>query len=197
MNHRFERQIEIETVNPFDDRVGNHRYGVIPDHRVRLVRREFPHRQATALLELTEKGLDKVARPYLVDHREQRVQRTEGVPKREDRVVRKTLGPVDLEIASAILSVDVHVDVRRQHRVIHRRVEHDPLVARAPLDTDLRQLALPCLVGRPADAIEVPPWHFRVEIASRAVDTHRGYRDLDEERLAAAAEIKRPLMRVR
>ena len=124
MLHRFESQLEIETVDAFHGRVRDYRYGVITNHRVSLVRRQLPNRQTPALLILREKSLDEIDGALLIDDGVKRMRGAESVPQREDCVVIEAVRLVIPEIASAILPVNVTEQVGCNHRVIQRRVEN-------------------------------------------------------------------------
>src|SRR5262245_58521964 len=89
--HRREGFIKLKTIHPLRCRIRDYRYSVIPNHRVSLVCREFPHGQASALFVLREECLDEVARAFAIDDGVERVRRAKCVPEREDRVIRKTV----------------------------------------------------------------------------------------------------------
>ncbi len=186
--HRLECEADVDAVDTLRDRVGDHRDGVVADHGVGLVGRQFPDGQAAAILVLTQHRPDEVARAAGIDQREERVQRPERVPQGEDRVIGESLGPVDPEVTPAVLPVDVHVDVGRQHGVVQRRVERHALRARAPFDPDLRELAVPRGIGRLPDGVEVPSGDLRFEVAPGAVDADGGNADLYQQRTAVVAE---------
>ena len=191
VHHRLVGQLHVEPVHPFRQGVGDHGDRVVADHRVGLVGGELPHRQAAAVFVLTQERLDEIAGAGPVDQREQRVQRAKGVPQREDRVVGEPVGPVDLEVTAAILAVDVHVDIRREHRVVERGVEDGATVGRAPVDADLGEFLLPRRVGGGPDGIEIPSRQLGVHVLACALNAHRGDRDLHLQRFATVPEIER------
>ena len=85
--HRREGFVQIETVDALHSRIGNYRNGVISDHRVGLIGREFPNGQPPALFVLCEKRLDEIACTFLIDDRVERVRGAKRVPQGEDGVV--------------------------------------------------------------------------------------------------------------
>ena len=189
--HRLECEVDVETFNPLRDRIGDHRHRVIADHRVGLVRRELPHREPPAFLVLPQERPHEIARPRAIDDRQQWVEGAKGVPQGKHRVVGETVRLVDLEIAPAVLTVDVHIDVRCQHRVIQRRIENGLLVLRSAVHANLREFALPRLVGCLPDGLEVPAWNLRVEILARSLDADCGDANFHQQLPAVTADIER------
>src|SRR5688500_20187439 len=102
------------------------------------------------------------------------MRRTKRIPQRKHCVVREVRRFVCLEIASAILPVNVHEDVGRAHRVIQTGVEVCELGVAAAGDYALAELAVPCGCGIGSDFIKIPMIEFRAETTNSAIAAHGG-----------------------
>ena len=71
-----------------------------------------------ALLAMLEHGLHHVGVALGLQHIEQGMEGTIGVPKREDGVVGEAFGLMDVMVDAAVLSVHIHIDGGIDHGVI-------------------------------------------------------------------------------
>ena len=99
---------------------------MIPDHAPVLVRHVAPDRQCMmhALCAMLQHALRNVGSDLPIDEVEQGMQRPIGVPHREDGVVGKSIGLVDVVIQSSVLAIHIHIDAGVDHGVVERGVEH-------------------------------------------------------------------------
>ena len=81
-----------------------------------------------ALSAMLQHALRNVGIDLPIDEVEQGMQRPIGVPHREDGVVGKSIGLVDVVIQSSVLAIHIHIDAGVDHGVVERGVEHCHLV---------------------------------------------------------------------
>ncbi len=118
-----------------------------------------------ALLRHVDQAIHQAGHAIAFKQRESRMERAERVPKRVCAVVMLTrLKPVGLAVHAAVLAIDVVEQRRRHQHVVERGVEDGPRGLIADLDADAAQLHLPLLFGRGAGLLEVPMWHFGLEV---------------------------------
>src|SRR4029450_13232679 len=98
----------IEATDSFGCGIGNDRHGVIPNHSVSFVCREFPNGQTPTLVILIQKRVDEILRSLLIDDGVERMRGAERVPKRKDRVVFEAGSLVVLEVATGRRPSIVH-----------------------------------------------------------------------------------------
>ena len=179
--HRLERGTGV--VAPYALYVGvrDHRHRVISDHAVGLVRGELPDGKQPPLLVLGEEGLDEIHRSVPLDDREEWMLGPVGVPEGEDRVVIESLRPVRLEVTAEVGAVDIHEEVRGEHRVVERGVEDGAPIRASAIDTYLSQSPVPFVARRVARRLEIPAVRLGIEIPSRPLAAHCGEGDLDRQ----------------
>src|SRR5690348_15186914 len=106
--------------------------------------------------------------------------RAERVPQREDGVVSEVAGLMNVQVASAITAVNVHEQIRRQHRVIKGGVERGELRGSAAADGDLTEFCVPLGGGFGFYSLERLVIQLRREIQQRAVCIDRRNPGTDE-----------------
>ena len=98
---------------------------MIANHTPSFVRREFPHGQVAALLELIHESVQEIAAALFVDDVEQRVQGTISIPQGKDRVhLVNTVSFVNLMILATITAIQVRIEIRRRKAMIQRCIEN-------------------------------------------------------------------------
>ena len=150
----------------------HHRHSVVPYHAVRLVAGQLPHGQLAALLEIFHGGVDKVDRAFRFNLRQQRVQGTVGVPKREDGVdFAAGVDGVNLVVSTAVATISIAPEVGRGHAMVQGGVEAAFLLLRATFHFQLAEGGLPSAVGSLSGFVEGLVFRS-IEIIDGALNVH-------------------------
>ena len=133
--------------------VGNHRDGVVPNHAVGFVGRQFPHRKSAALGKVVQHRRDEGFGAFRLRQGIEGMCRAVGVPQAEDGVAGVHGVAVHRVVHAPVPTVHVAPQVGNGKTVVQRRAENHFLVRRA-VHFDFAQLALPFVGGRGAGAVK-------------------------------------------
>src|SRR6185312_13931568 len=112
------------------------------------------------------------------DDIEQRVQRPVRIPKAKGSIVGKAFGLVYVLIKAFVPAVNVHINGRVYHGMVHRGIKI-LLVILAAFYYNFMQFSFPQLLAVVFYLVKVPARYFGLHIVQRAVDTYRRYGKLD------------------
>ena len=151
-----------------------------------------PYRQCVvdALLVVLQHRFDHVGVAFAVDDVVEGHQGAVRIPQREDGVIGKAFGLVDVLVEAAVLAVHVHVNRRVDQCVVKRRIEHRQLVV-AAFGFDDVQLLGPFCTSFGGDLFEsfVAGFGFEVLHCPFGADGRQSHFDI-ERRVVAQIEIE-------
>lgn len=189
-DHRRQRGIRVEPPDALQIGVGDHRSGVIADHRPRLAPLELPDGQdavGTVVAAGDERADDVARRGGRLHERQQRMFGAERIPQREGRPERIAVRAMDLIVRPAIATVDVAGDGRGEEAVIERGRDRS-LHRRGRVDPQHVERGVPCGRGSGGDRVEIAGFAQQVGDRTRLVDRGDGAGDLN--RAIGGAEIE-------
>ena len=128
-DHRRQRLVSIRK-DSFGYRIGQHRYGMVTAHTPVLISHQTPDRQHAVytLLLMLDHRFYHIRIAFRFHQIEERMFRTVCIPKRENRIVSKSFGLMDIVIQTTIRTVHIHIYGRINHGMIKRSIEHCLLV---------------------------------------------------------------------
>ena len=175
--------------------IRKHRDGMIAAHAPVLVAHVAPDGKHVvyALVAMGDHRPHHVGVALREEEIEERVLGTVGIPQREDRIVGKALGVVDVMVHTAVRAVDVHIYRWVDHRMVERRVEHRALILRA-LDLKSAHIVVPRLARRRRNLVEAASRSLRTQIRHSALRTYGRERNL-HNKLTLAARVETEVCR--
>ena len=90
-----------------------------------------------------------------------------GVPQRENGICGKVVARVNLQVGTAIATVNILSQSRLYERMIHCGVENLALFLASALNDNLVEFAVPSVGSILAQSIEIPVWNFLLHILQR------------------------------
>ena len=106
------------------------------------------------------------------------MQGTVSIPDREDRIVCKIVGLVNISVQTAVLPVDIGIDTRINHGMIQRGIKHRQLVV-VTFCLYAGKFLVPGIRSLCRQLVEAVTGCFRTKILQGTVGTHTGKGYLD------------------
>ena len=174
------------------DEVGEDAHRVVGRHTARIVRGERPAWEDRPFVIVADEALAVAQCLIRVDDREQRMQRTIGIPDREDGVV--TFFGAGILMDSLVHTTEATIDILivegSDMRVVECGVEVLEHCRVRGLDTDLAEEISPDTAALGAHSLEVPVGELCLHIALSTLGRDGGETDLHEVGRAPLGEIE-------
>ena len=131
------------------------------------------HDQKPAVVVVTfQKSPDKLRCFFRIDDGIKRMQGPESIPKREVRVIVEIGGRVHFPIGTPEFPVNIHENIRMDHRMIERGIKEDFFGLRSTCHLNFRKFLIPVCTCIFFYLSKIPVRHFRFQIFACTIDAH-------------------------
>ena len=184
--HGLERTTGIKIAIPFIPRIGNHRYGMVPDHAVGFVVGQFPNGQSSAAIGVIQHSFYYVGIEFRPAQAVQGMCSPVGIPKRENGIRSKVLRLaclVSLVVHAAKTPIHIGKQVGCRQGVINGGIKNGSLSSSAAANRDPGKRFPPNGFGLTAQCSPVKGGDFCSEIAGGSFQVYGGNCNLEEDRI--------------
>ena len=175
--HRFISFFYINSRNPFQDGIYNHRNRMVTNHAIIVLSPQLPDRQITVIFILTNHTLHKISHPFRLQQSVKRMRSTKSIPKRECSIMRLvTAYFTGCIVRSHVFTIHVRHGIRLNHCMVKGGIEY-LLLQIGSFHVNLSQFLLPVGICCCHIPVEIPMGRFLFHVLTGVFhrDRRKGY----------------------